>query len=67
MLGLSEANARQLVTRARRHLADEPRWSVDPGEHERLVDAFLAAAQTGDLARLERVLTEEESRVALAA
>ena len=67
VLGLSEANARQLVTRARRHLAEDPRWTVDPGEHERLVDAFVAAAQTGDLARLERALTEEGSRVALAA
>ena len=28
-LGLSEANARQLVTRARRHIAGEPRWTVD--------------------------------------
>ena len=46
VLGLSEANARQLVTRARRHIAGEPRWTVDAGEHERLVDAFVAAAQT---------------------
>ena len=30
-LGLSEANARQLVTRARRHIAGEPRWTVDTG------------------------------------
>jgi len=67
VLGLSEANARQLVTRARRHLADEPRWTVDRAEHARLVDAFLAAAQAGDLARLETVLTEGGSRVAIAA
>jgi RNA polymerase sigma-70 factor, ECF subfamily len=55
-LGLSEANARQLVTRARRHIASEPRWTVHTGEHERLVDAFVAAAQTGDLAGLEQQL-----------
>ena len=55
-LGLSEANARQLVTRARRHIAGEPRWTVHTGEHERLVDAFVAAAQTGDLAGLEEQL-----------
>jgi RNA polymerase sigma-70 factor (ECF subfamily) len=59
-VGLSEANARQLVTRARRHIAGEPRWTVDAAEHERLVDAFLAAAQTGDLAGLEDVLTTAE-------
>jgi RNA polymerase sigma-70 factor, ECF subfamily len=55
-LGLSEANARQLVTRARRHIAGEPRWTVHTGEHARLVDAFIAAAQTGDLAGLEEQL-----------
>ena len=58
-LGLSEANARQLVTRARRHIAGPPRWAVDAGEHERLVDAFVAAARTGDLARLEHALAHD--------
>jgi RNA polymerase sigma-70 factor (ECF subfamily) len=71
-VGLSEANARQLVTRARRRISDEPRWTVDAAEHERLVEAFVAAAQRGDLARLEQVLTadvalEEGSRVRIAA
>jgi RNA polymerase sigma-70 factor (ECF subfamily) len=65
--GLSEANARQLVTRARRHILGPPRRPVDPVEHERLVEAFLGAAQTGDLARLETALTEEGSDVAVAA
>ena len=53
VMGLSEANARQLVTRARRQIAGEPRWTVDAAEHARLVDAFAAAAQRGDLGRLE--------------
>jgi RNA polymerase sigma-70 factor (ECF subfamily) len=71
-VGLSEANVRQLVTRARRHISSEPRWTVDAAEHERLVDAFVAAAQRGDLARLERLLAadvaaEEGSRVPIAA
>ena len=44
VVGLSEANARQLVTRARRHVAGEPRWTVDPAEHAALVEAFIAAA-----------------------
>ena len=56
VLGLTEANARQLATRARRHVAGEARWTVDPAEHERLVDAFVAAARTGDLGRLESLL-----------
>ena len=72
VVGLSEANARQLVTRARRRIAGEARWAVDPAEHERLVGAFAAAAQSGDLARLEHLLAAanpvpEESRVPIAA
>lgn len=71
-VGLSEANARQLVTRARRRVLGEPRWTVDAAEHERLVEAFVAAAQSGDLARLEHLLAghdgvEEGSRVRIAA
>ncbi len=66
-LGLSEANARQLVTRARRHIAAEPRWTVRTGEHERLVDAFIAAARTGDLEGLERLLVEEWTDARIAA
>jgi RNA polymerase sigma-70 factor, ECF subfamily len=55
-VGLSEANARQLHTRARRRLAAEPRYPVEPSERADLVAAFLAAARTGDLDRLERTL-----------
>ena len=66
-LGLSEANARQLVTRARRHIAREPRWTVHTGDHERLVDAFLAAAHSGDLEGLERLLVEEGTDARIAA
>ena len=67
VVGLSEANARQLVTRARRRIAEEPRWTVDAAEHEGLVEAFIAAAQDGDLDRLENQLVKENSRVAAAA
>jgi RNA polymerase sigma-70 factor (ECF subfamily) len=59
LLGLSEANARQIVTRARMHLRGERRRLVDAAEHRCLVDIFVAAAQTGDLASLERLLTAE--------
>jgi RNA polymerase sigma-70 factor, ECF subfamily len=58
-LGLSEANARQLVTRARRRLSGEPRRPIGATEHERLLDAFVAAAETGDLASLEEVLAAD--------
>src|SRR3954464_13043490 len=56
VLATSEANARQLVTRARVRLAGEPRWQVGAAEQQRLIDAFAAAAQTGDLTTLEQLL-----------
>jgi RNA polymerase sigma-70 factor, ECF subfamily len=55
----SEANARQLVSRARRRLAAERREPVDSAEHRRLLEVFLAAAQHGHLSVLEEVLTED--------
>jgi len=59
VLGLSEANARQLAARARRRLCGERRRAVAAPEQRALLDAFLAAAQTGDLAALEHLLTAE--------
>jgi RNA polymerase sigma-70 factor (ECF subfamily) len=56
VLALSEVNARQLVTRARRRLAGDHRRPVRPGEQQRLVDAIAAAARTGDVTTLERLL-----------
>jgi RNA polymerase sigma-70 factor (ECF subfamily) len=56
LLGLSEANVRQIVTRARRHLSGGARRDVDPAAHERLVETFLAAARTGALEPLESLL-----------
>lgn len=56
ILETSEGNTRQLVSRARKHLAAERREAVDPTEHRRLLEVFLAAAQTGDLMVLEDVL-----------
>jgi RNA polymerase sigma-70 factor, ECF subfamily len=56
VLALSEANARQLVTRARRRLGGEHRRPVGATQHQRLLDAFVTAARTGDLATLEQLL-----------
>jgi RNA polymerase sigma-70 factor (ECF subfamily) len=71
VLGLSEANARQLVTRARGRLHGERRRRVGAAEHRCLLDTFVAAAQTGDVASLERLLAaevaEDGSREPLAA
>jgi RNA polymerase sigma factor (sigma-70 family) len=57
VLALTEANARQLVTRARLRLASEPRRQASAAEQQRFIDAFVDAAQTGDLATLEELLT----------
>jgi RNA polymerase sigma-70 factor, ECF subfamily len=57
VLAVSEANARQLVTRARLHLSGERRRHVGAAEHRRLLNAFVHAAQTGHLSTLEQLLT----------
>jgi RNA polymerase sigma-70 factor, ECF subfamily len=59
VLATSEANARQLVTRGRLHLASEPRRQVSPAEQQRFIDAFVNAAQTGDLTTLEQLLAAD--------
>ena len=59
ILALSELNARQIVTRARRRLSGEHRRPVRTAEQQRLLDAFVAAAQTGDIATLERLLAAD--------
>lgn len=55
MIQVSEANARQLATRGRKHLAAERRASVSAVEQRRLLEAFVAAAHSGDRATLARL------------
>jgi RNA polymerase sigma-70 factor (TIGR02957 family) len=59
ILQLSEANTRQLVTRARQHIADGRRTPVSFFEQQRLLTAFIAAAQKGDLAALENLFASD--------
>ena len=59
ILRLSEANARQVVSRARKHLASQRRGPVSAWEHRRLLDAFRFAAEKGDLAALESLLSSD--------
>lgn len=56
-LRLEEANARQVVTRARQHLACGRKMPANSTEERRLLDAFIAAAKTGDVASLEGTLS----------
>lgn len=51
--------ARQLVSRARKHLAEERRTPVPPTDHKRLLEAFLVAARGGDVAALENLFTAD--------
>ena len=53
VLRLGEANARQVVTRARRHVARRQRMPAAGKEQAHLLEAFMAAAQNGDMASLE--------------
>jgi RNA polymerase sigma-70 factor (ECF subfamily) len=59
MLQLSQANTRQIVSRARKRLSAERREAVDSAQHRRLLEAFVAAARHGDVAALENVLSAD--------
>jgi len=60
IIGTSEVNARQLATRARRHVeARRPRFSASDEQRDVLAARFLAAAQDGDLAALEALLSDD--------
>ncbi|MDH6212875.1 sigma-70 family RNA polymerase sigma factor [Streptomyces pseudovenezuelae] len=59
ILELSPVNIRKIVSRARRHLSQEQRESVDAAEHRRLLTVFVSAAQTGDVASLEALLVPD--------
>lgn len=60
-LGRTEAACRQLIHRARErlHEAGPARQAASPAVHRRLLGAFLAAARSGDPARLTRLLAED--------
>jgi RNA polymerase sigma-70 factor, ECF subfamily len=59
VVGVSEANSRQLVTRARKRLTDERRAPVGTAQLRRIVAAFSEATQKGDLAGLEAILSAD--------
>lgn len=59
ILQIEEANARQLVSRARKHIADGRRTTASLEEQRRLLEAFIRAAQEGDMAALENLFAED--------
>jgi len=59
-LDTSEANARQLATRARRHLEERrPRFTVDRAKQEEVLGRFLAACNSGDMTSFRAMLRED--------
>ncbi|HEY9306249.1 MAG TPA: RNA polymerase sigma-70 factor [Microbacterium sp.] len=59
VIGATVASARQLVSRARKHLASARKAEVAAAEQRRLLEAFLVAAQKGDVTDLERLFAED--------
>lgn len=56
----SEANCRQLLSRAKKHLGNaETRFDADPVQAERLLQRFTTAANAGDVDGLLAVLAED--------
>jgi RNA polymerase sigma-70 factor (ECF subfamily) len=48
-----------LVSRARKHISDGRRTPANPAEQRRLLDAFIGAAQGGDVSALEGLLASD--------
>lgn len=60
MLGLTEANSQQVYRRAAHRVQEErPRFEPAPAHARELVEKFLNAAQSGDLAALESMFTAD--------
>jgi len=64
MLDTTAANCRQLLSRAKAHIAEgRPRPAADqyagPDSHKRLVEAFLGSLQRGDAGELAAVLADD--------
>jgi RNA polymerase sigma-70 factor (TIGR02957 family) len=55
----TDTAARQLVSRARKHLASERRADAPVADQRKLLSAFLAAAQNGDVRQLEQLFTAD--------
>lgn len=61
MLGMTPDNVRQIYRRAQQRLGPdaEPRFVPDPQRQRELVDAFIAAAMTGEVDPLAELLTRD--------
>jgi RNA polymerase sigma-70 factor (ECF subfamily) len=60
VLGLSEANSRQILRRAKQHVrAVRPRFKSSAQEHDALLEGFRQATDSGDMNRLLALLSSD--------
>jgi RNA polymerase sigma-70 factor (ECF subfamily) len=59
VLNSSEVSARQLVSRARKHVAREQKSEVSAQAQRTLLETFISAARSGDVDALERLLATD--------
>jgi RNA polymerase sigma factor (sigma-70 family) len=64
ILGATEPAVRQLVSRARKHMASERRVPASKSGQRELLATFIAAARTGDMQALERLLAADATNIA---
>lgn len=62
VLGITEENSRQLLSRAKRHL-QQSNLNISKRKTEDTLEKYLQIIQLGDLQRLEKLLTEDISVV----
>jgi RNA polymerase sigma-70 factor (ECF subfamily) len=60
IVGKSEVNTRQMLRRARQHIAERrPRFEASPQKHEQIAEQFREVSATGDPQRLLTLLSED--------
>src|SRR4051794_22494472 len=60
ILGHSEANCRQILKRAKEHVAAmQPRFRAAQPDRDALLESFLKATETGEMKDLVKLLTED--------
>ena len=60
MVDKSEANCRQLLSRAKKHLGKaEARFDADPAQAERLLQRFMSASSAGDVDGIVALLAQD--------
>jgi RNA polymerase sigma-70 factor (ECF subfamily) len=64
IVGKSEANCRQMVSQARKHIAaGRPRFEVSPSQQSHVVEQFLESVNCGDVEGLLAVLDQDTTWV----